>query len=208
MTTRAFLPAVAALCLLAIGCSKKEEKLAPLPFSDGVDREELGEYWKGDPGWRIRDGQVFSAGTQNHALWLKTRMPDDAVVELDVRSESPAGDIKFEIYADGTNHASGYILIFGGWNNTIHCIARKDEHGADRMEIKERNRVKPGQTYHMKVVRKDKVIKWYVDGQLLLDYFDSEPLKGDGNDRFAFNNWQSHLFFDNLLIRPATTADN
>ncbi len=192
---------------LCSACSKKEEKLAPVPFQDDFERSELGENWTGDPGWRIKDGAAYSAGTSNRPLFLKARLPDDAVIELDVRSESPSGDIKFEIYTDGKNHESGYIIVFGGWKNTISCIARKNEHGHDRQELKQPGLVKIGQTHHMKVVRQDKVMRWYVDGNLLLDYYDSDPLRGDGNDRLAFNNWQSHLYFDNLKIRKATAED-
>jgi hypothetical protein len=36
----------------------------------------------------------------------------------------------------------------------------------------------------------------------LLDFYDPEPLRGEGHDRFAFNNWESQLYFDNLRIRP------
>ncbi len=204
---RVTLSACATACmLLLISCSHNKEKLAPLPFTDDFSRAELGDNWTGDPGWSIKDGQVFSAGTQNHPLWLKARLPDDVTIELDVRTESPSGDIKFEIFADGRNHASGYIFIFGGWKNTISVIARKDEHGADRMELKRRDQVKMGQMYHMRVVRKGKVIKWYVDGKLLLDYYDSDPLRGPGNDRFAFNNWQSPLYFDNLKIKKGSDS--
>jgi hypothetical protein len=206
---RAILATTAALGLLAAaGCSKKADgPLAPIPFSDDFERAELGANYRGDPAWRIRDGAVFSAGTRNRALWLEASLPDDAVIELDVRSDSPDGDIKFEIYADGKNHASGYILIFGGWKNTISAIARLDEHGADRQELNLRGQVQMGKTYHMKVVRKDKVLRWYVDGKLLLDYYDSEPLKGPGHDRFGFNNWEVNLSFDNLTIRPAGESD-
>jgi len=196
--------AAVALC----ACSKKTEKLARVPFSDDFDRPKLGELYSGDPGWRIRDGRVFSAGTRNRALWLSLKLPDDAIIELDARSESPAGDIKFEIYGDGRNHASGYILAFGGWKNTISIIARLNEHGADRQEYRQRGLVEMGKTYHMKVVRRDKVIKWYVDGRLLLDYYDSEPLRGEGHDRFAFNDWESNLYFDNLTIRAAGPEDD
>jgi len=191
------------LALLA-GCSKKDAgPFASLPFSDDFNRSELGRYWQGDPGWKIRDGQVYSTGTANQPLWLRLRLPDDFVVELDARSESADGDIKFELCGDGRRHASGYILIFGGWRNTISTIARLDEHGADRVEFRRRGLVQPGKSYHFKVVRRGKVLRWYVDGKLFLDYYDSDPLHGDGHDRFAFNNWQSPLFFDNLKIGQA-----
>jgi hypothetical protein len=204
MSTPKTLLSLVIIAWTGICCSKKAEMLASFPFSDNFDRQELGQYYQGNPAWHIKDGQVFSTGTKNQPLWLSLKLPADVVIEFDARSESPAGDIKFEIFGDGKNHESGYILIFGGWNNKISCIARLDEHGADRQELKKPEFVKIGKVHHMKVVRQGKVMRWYVDNKLLLDYFDSSPLKGPGHDRMAFNNWNSHLYFDNLEIRPAT----
>jgi hypothetical protein len=196
---------VAALALA--GCKEGEVRLAALPFQDSFERAELGPDWRAEPGWNAKDGQVFSAGTRNRALWLEAALPRDAVIELTARSESPAGDIKFEAWGDGENHASGYIFIFGGWRNSISAIARLDEHGTDRQEVNRPNQVRMGQFYRMKVVRQDKVIRWYVDDKLLLDFYDSEPLYGKGHDRFAFNDWEAQLYFDDLRIRPATPED-
>jgi hypothetical protein len=80
--------------------------------------------------WRVVNGQLLSPGVKNNPLWLQARLPRDVAVEFDVRSESPEGDIKVEIFGDGTDHASGYVLIHGGWNNSMSIIARLDEHGA------------------------------------------------------------------------------
>ena len=74
--------------------------------------------------------------------WLRRRLPNDAVIELDAWSQSPAGDIKVEIYGDGKSFdpnkgaytSTGYVLIFGGWNNTKNIIARMDEHAEDRAQ--------------------------------------------------------------------------
>jgi len=184
------------------GCSKKEAGLLPLPFQDDFEREALGAAWQGEAEWKIVNGELFSAGTENRPLWLRAALPERVTVEFDARSQSPDGDIKFEIFGDGKRHASGYILIFGGWKNTISCIARLDEHGADRLEKRERGLVQPEKTYHMKVVAEGKELLWYIDGQLFLRYFDAQPLRGPGHDRFAFNNWRSPLYFDNLVINP------
>ena len=199
--------AILASLFLFAACSKKPEKLATLPFADDFNRAEFGEFWKGDPAWRIEEGQVFTSGTRNNALWLKLDIPDDAVIEFDARSESPVGDIKFEVYGDGKTHASGYICIFGGWKNSISAIARLDEHGSDRQEYPKKGLVKMGQTYRMKLVSKDKVLRWFVDGKRFMEFYDSEPLRGQGHNRFAFNDWEANLYFDNLKIRAATASD-
>ena len=80
--------------------------------------------------WRVVDGQLLSPGVKNNPLWLQAALPQNVAVEFDVRSESPEGDIKVELFGDGTDHASGYVFIHGGWNNTLSIIARLDEHGA------------------------------------------------------------------------------
>jgi len=66
---------------------------------------------------------------KNNPLWLKAKLPQNVAVEFDARSQSPEGDIKVEIFGDGSDHASGYVLIHGGWNNSLSIIARRDEHG-------------------------------------------------------------------------------
>jgi len=80
--------------------------------------------------WRVVNGQLLSPGVKNNPLWLQASLPTDVAVEFDVRSESSEGDIKVELFGDGSSHASGYIFIHGGWNNTLSIIARLDEHGA------------------------------------------------------------------------------
>jgi hypothetical protein len=79
--------------------------------------------------WRVVEGQLLSPGVKNNPLWLKASLPQNVAVEFDVRSMSPEGDIKVEIFGDGSDHASGYVLIHGGWGNTVSIIARRDEHG-------------------------------------------------------------------------------
>lgn len=102
-----------------------------VPFHDDFsDPATVSKHYFSTGGhWRTVGGELLSPGVKNNPLWLKASLPQDAVVEFDVRSESPAGDIKVEIFGDGSDHASGYVLIHGGWNNSLSIIARRDEHG-------------------------------------------------------------------------------
>ncbi|MBL8919680.1 MAG: hypothetical protein JNJ54_12505 [Myxococcaceae bacterium] len=88
------------------------------------------DFWSTGGLWRTVSGELLSPGVKNNPLWLKAKLPENVAVEFDVRSMSPEGDIKCEIFGDGSDHASGYVLIHGGWNNSISIIARLDEHGA------------------------------------------------------------------------------
>ncbi len=61
-------------------------------------------------------------------------------IDLDVVRKSPAGDIKLELFGDGETFdpdkgsykSTGYVLIFGGWHNSLTVICRQEEHGGGR----------------------------------------------------------------------------
>jgi hypothetical protein len=93
-------------------------------FSDGTavvrDFSALGGYW------RAVNGQLLGPSVKSNPLWLQARLPDDVIVEFDVRSEYPEGDIRVELFGDGSDPSSGYVLLHGGWNNTLSVLARKD----------------------------------------------------------------------------------
>ena len=188
------------------------ERTGKLVFEDDFEREEVGElYFQGepDPGnpagqWRIDQGHLRAEKIHNAALWLQKELPPQVRVELDVRALSNEGDAKCEIFGDGRTHQSGYILINGGWNNSVNCIARQDEHGEDRKNDKrcpnKGNRrlcIEPDIDYHWTIERTDNVLRWYVDQKLFLVFDDSNPIEGR---YFGFNNWEAPVLFDNLRI--------
>jgi hypothetical protein len=175
-------------------------------FRDRFDRKAIGDGWfTTGMHWRIVDGELWAPGARNNPLWLEMRLPRDVAIEFDARSETAtgdrSGDIKFEVFGDGIHHASGYVCIFGGWGNTISAVARLDEHGADR-QVRRDRKVEAGRSYHMRVERRGRVLRWLVDGEPFLEYDDPRPLSGSGHDRFGFSGWAADLFFDDLVIEP------
>ena len=108
-------------------------------------------------------------------------------------------------------NATSYLTIFGGWKNSLHVLARIDEHGADRKASAvvagakdvARAKVEPGRAYRFKIERSDsKTVRWYVDGALVHTFEDSAPLSGIGHDHFGFNDWQARVCFDNVRVTP------
>lgn len=178
-------------------------------YSDDFERTQLGDDWHNTGGpWQVRDGALRVRGARNRPLWLRRTLPRDVRIEFDVKSDSPEGDIKVEVFGDGSSRATSesytatsYVVIFGGWGNSTNLIARMDEHGADRAEGPRRP-VEQGRVYHVVIEREGDTIRAEVDGELLAELEDPEPLEGRGHDHFAFNNWQSELTFDNLEITP------
>jgi hypothetical protein len=194
-----------------------------LPFRDdyGTAATVQEKYFSTGGLWRTVNGELLSPGVKNNPLWLKASLPNDVAVEFDVRSMSPEGDIKVEIFGDGTDHASGYVLIHGGWNNSISIIARLDEHSpsfstlpagqdlvaAGRYRENTRIRVEAnpfrveiGRKYHWRIERRGKVLSWFIDGNPFMRFEDPLPLTGKGHDRFGFSSWEAQLYFDNLTV--------
>jgi len=203
---------------------------ATLPFRDDYsDPSTVAKNYFSTGGlWRVetqmQGSWLLSPGVKNNPLWLKASLPNDVAVEFDVKSMSPEGDIKCEIFGDGTDHASGYVLIHGGWNNSVSIIARLDEHappfqslvaqaagkdlvdsGLYRSDTRVRVEAAPykveiGRQYHWRIERRGKVITWFIDGQPFMRFEDPLPLTGKGHDRFAFSSWEAQLYFDNLTV--------
>lgn len=202
-----------------------------LPFSDDFSRFETvaQNYFSTGGLWRTVNGELLSPGVKNNPLWLKASLPQNVAIDFDVRSMSPEGDIKCEIFGDGSDHASGYVLVHGGWNNTVSIIARLDEHGASLQALQAEARKRGGQDlvqtgvfvadsrmrveanpfpvtvgrmYHWHIERRGSLISWFIDGAKFMEFDDPFPLVGKGHDRFGFSSWEAQLYFDNLKIEP------
>ena len=194
------------------------------PFSDDFERAELGpDYRRTSRTWRIENGQLCVQDARNRPVWLRFRLPTNVRIQFDATSHSDDGDIKFELFGDGRSFArktsytdaTGYVLIFGGWKNTLHVLARQDEHGDDRLELSTRagaanaveEPVVTGQRYRFEVERTDgKTVRWLVDGKEVHVFRDSAPLVGSGHEYFGFNDWAARVCFDNLSVTPLKDA--
>lgn len=190
------------------------------PWGDDFNREELGPDWYATSDvWRIEDGRLCGRGAKNHPVWLQRRLPKNARIEFDATSSSPDGDIKAEAWGDGMSaatansydDATSYLLVFGGWRNKLHVLARLNEHGTNRLEVRlipgsEDPRSQPvveGRSYHIEIERDDgRTVHFSVDDTEIHAFEDPAPLAGPGHEHFAFNDWEVPVCFDDLLITP------
>ena len=219
-------PTVAALLLclaIAPACSSKAKKArvegAPITsaFSDDFERGELGDsFFATTDNYQLVNGALSAKGAFNHPLWLTRKLPKNVSIEFDCWSTTADGDIKVEFFGDGLSHAAtkekvqykatGYVAIMGGWNNSKSLLARRDEHGTEGVDLSSRTapKVEVGKRYHWKITREGADIRWFVDDMTtpFLQFRDAKPLTGDAQSYFAFNNWESDTWFDNLVITP------
>jgi hypothetical protein len=172
------------------------------------------------PAWRIENGRLCAQNAYNHGIWLNRVLPPNARIEFDAVSDSPMGDLKSEVWGDGQsaatgqsyNNATSYLTIFGGWKNTLHVLARLDEHADNRRVIKVQGpaaddpRERPvgrGQVYHFRIERTDgRTVRWFIDNIEMLSWADDQPLIGMGHDHFGFNDWEVKVCFDNVKVTP------
>ncbi len=202
-----------ALALCAVGCKVTDPPPITTAFTDQFELgHDLGtNYLATGDGYAIASGALSAHGAHNHPLWLRRKLPHDVRIELDCWSTESRGDIKVEVFGDGHSFdpdggrytASGYEVIFGGWYNSKSIIARLDEHGKDIVERK-MPKVVPNQRYHWKIERKGGKLTWWIDDLTtpFLVYDDPTPLDGDAHSYFAFNNWETDTWFDNLVVTP------
>ncbi len=195
---------------------KPQDKPAP-----AEDKTNIGPNWTQAQtnAWHIEDGWLCVENAHNHGIWFSRPIPINARIEWDVKGDSPEGDLKAELWGDGRgfakgnsyNDATSYLAILGGWKNTLHVLARLDEHKEDRKVVRvdkdsddpRQRPVMRGQIYHIKVERNDaKTVRYYVDTLLMATFLDAEPLMGPGHDHFGFNDWEAKVCFDNVKITP------
>jgi hypothetical protein len=210
--------AAAWLALAAVSACKHsddQEAARPAitaPWSDDFERPDLGDDWRTTAdSYEMVNGALSAQGARNRPMWLRRALPADAVIELDVWSNSSDGDIKVELYGDGRSYdpdggrytSTGYVAVMGGWNNSKSILARGDEHGKQLVE-RAAPKVEKGKRYHWKFVRRGGRIEWFVNDMTspFLTLTDPAPLQGPGHQYFAINNWQSDSWFDNLRVAP------
>ena len=207
------------LCSTAGGaaCKQSDDHGAEPPaiaaaWTDDFERPDLGGDWRPTAeAYQLVNGALSARGARNRPMWLRRALPRDAVIELDVWSNTPDGDIKVELYGDGRSYdpdggaytSTGYVAVMGGWNNSKSILARESEHGK-QVVARTEPRVEQGKRYHWKLVRRGGRIEWFVGDMTspFLTLGDDAPLDGPGHQYFAIGNWQSDSWFDNIRIAP------
>jgi len=168
-------------------------------FSAGLDR------WQTESeNWRVKDGALYSGDrpNDNQGIWLKEALLSRNVrIEFDARSvrgnnEVFEGDIKCEFGSLKPEHVAGYVMIFGGWKNSLNTIARLEEH-TGRMVTDTARKIEEDKMYRIALVRLGSDIKWFIDGKPFLSARDQSVLTGG---HFGFNNWNSRFYVDNLKV--------
>ncbi len=156
--------------------------------------------WHCDPGWTFLGG----TGSQNPVLWTKHGYRGDIVLEFfaaigmeeDWRGNPYAyahpSDINATLCGDGQSLNAGYSFVLAGWKNSRSAILRNGEIVAETPDAIFANPSTRDQFHrHWFRVRAEKLggqIRFWVDGELILEYTDSSPLPGGRVGLWSFHN--------------------
>jgi hypothetical protein len=202
-------------------CTSKDDPLITEVFTDSFDRADLGPDWKSTSygAYFVKAGRMCIAKPRNHPLWLKKKLPANVRVEFEATPLSANADVKAEIFGDGCAFdtegrdytATSYVAVLGAHSNSEHWLARMFEHGPDAKKtpvIAGAPSIATGKlvvntTYHVELARTDgRTLQFKVDGTVIHEMEDKEPLAGAGHDHFGFNGWDAPSCFDKLVITP------
>ena len=153
--------------------------------------------WECDPRWSWMGGH----SKQVAQMWSRRSFQGDQVVEFfgalqhqEGRDRYPhLGDINLTICGDGRNLDSGYQVIFAGWGNRWTRLLRNGEIVAGSGD-----HVMPARSgqfreihrrwFHIKLRKSGDLIQLYLDGQLVREFRDPEPIEGGHVALWTVNN--------------------
>jgi len=155
-----------------------------------ADWRSAGGEWLVTNRWRCDDRWSFFGGesmTGACTIWNKTKFEGDMTLEFAAGIRHQRGskggyrfarDIDAVICGDGSSLLSGYGFIFGGWGNTESAITRNGKVVAKCTVKLPANSSMHRQWWYIKIEKRGGHLKYYIDGRLVLEYTDPDPLPG------------------------------
>jgi len=182
---------------------------APTDWRVGAGIWEVTNRWQCDPRWSFFSGRSERIA----ALWNKRALSGDFTIEYYVGPKMArerggayeyAQDMNITVCADGQDLTSGYSILFGGFNNTLTAIYRKDKKwvvpAVGREMFIERSGSLHRRWYHIAVSRKGNAFEVKVNDNLVLSGTDLDPLPGGRWGIWTYN-------FGMMIARVRVTAE-
>ncbi|MFQ6096228.1 MAG: LamG domain-containing protein, partial [Armatimonadota bacterium] len=137
---------------------------------DDFERDTIGSDWKTLRGrWVINNGRVSCSETAFLGYARKVGFP--VRIEFDGRSDRP-GDLTAFWGTEAQAYKGGYFIGFASNNNTANKILRLGE----QVAINDGPVATPGRWHHVIAQAFDGKVQLIVDGRLVLEYADPDPL--------------------------------
>ncbi|MFN0062696.1 MAG: hypothetical protein ACKVPX_09285 [Myxococcaceae bacterium] len=171
-----------------------------LPYADDFDGDvKLTERYQVTGGdWRIVQGVLWSPGVRNNPLWLLAKLPRNIWLEFDAKPRVPEADVRAEMFGNGKDPLSGYRFVLSAQGPTAKptLYRRRETDSVHGTPIA----LKPGASQTWRIERSEARIRWTINGQVVIDYTDPDPLFGQRHDRFGLSSGEHDVLFDRLRV--------
>ncbi len=148
-------------------------------------------------------------------LWCGKEFEGDGVIEFAARVEPGEGSTNINFFVYGTNPDGSSVLEttegrtgeypeYHRLNNYIYTFLNSDEHGSPQLRVRFRKDpgfnllkevwrepLQKGRDYRFAIAVQGPRMRYYVDGDLLVDYEDTDSPHRRGHH--AFRTWHSHI---------------
>lgn len=157
----------------------------------------------GKPKWEVAKTSIIGGPEKDtHGqIFYKTSYPGDIVMEFDARLIAPSDhDIIwwYRTSLESKPWGRGYLACLGGWYRNLAGIESVPDFALSI--ISDSCRIKSGQWYHIVsgAVGNHHFIE--VDGAVVLELLDPNPLPDNHRGHFGFGVYQSHAEYRNLVV--------
>ena len=170
-------------------------------FTDDFNRTLNTAKWVvGEGRWSVEDGKLKNyRHKQTVAIWVRQPLTDNYQIDFDAKD---GGGFSVFLNGLGKGNASDtcYHVGIGFAGNNKNVIQRLSKTVAQDRE----NLPKSGKWFHVTITMTDGSLKVMLDGKVILEYKDNEPLTGIEHRYVALGGcWApaTTIQFDNFVIR-------
>ena len=163
----------------------------------------------GDASWTVKDGALEgvwnSDGILKHGqIFSQQTFQGDILMEFEAETVPPSDhDIIWwwntQLNDDSNHWKSGYLGGLGGWWSNQVGMERIDGDEAC-MAMTPLFSLEPGKKYKFQTGSVDGALFLLIDGQVIMEFRDPDPLGTDAPSRIGFGVFQSHIRIGNLRV--------
>lgn len=184
-----------------------------------IARERFGTAWRdrwvleGNADLSVRDGRLH-VDSDEATLWWREPLPADSAIELTAGVDDPARDnaanLNLIFHArelDGAPYRFGRSAKYEGYHSIPNYIATltggfqpgwarlRRNPGFTILSENTSIRSEAGKTYRIKLLVAGGRLRYWLDGRLVHDVVDPQPLKGG---HFALRTWRSRVWWSDI----------
>jgi hypothetical protein len=173
---------------------------APTDWYGGKGVWDVTSRWPCQPGWTFLGG----TSNENPVIWTKHSYRGDVVAEyygalrLDEEllgtpyAYTHPSDINLTLCGDGKTLETGYSFVLAGWDNTKSAILRNGTVVAENPQVVFQDTTTRSpfhhHWFHVRAEKLGDTVRFWVDGEPVLEYKDPEPLEGGRVGLWTFHN--------------------